>query len=68
MTASCKGAVLLNKFFVSAHAGWELDGKPELSDGRLEVHFQQRNGNGEYELTARCVGGSPQFVGDEHDD
>ncbi len=65
---SCRGEVLLNNYYVSAHLGWETDGKPELSDGKLEVHFQQENGDGEYELTARCVGGSPQFVGHDDDD
>jgi hypothetical protein len=69
VTVSCKGATIQPNYVVSPAGGWRPEG-PDYSPSRLEVHFERTNGDGEYEITARCEGGSPVFSshGGEHGD
>lgn len=67
VTISCKGSALQPNFVVLPSSGWGLDDKPEVSSSHLEVHFKKDDDQGEYELTAGCEDGRPEFHGHSDD-
>lgn len=63
---TCRGSAMSLDSLLT-NAGWESE-RPEAHGGSLEVHFHRTSGDGEVELKAYCIGGTPRFEADEDDD